>query len=432
MMNLIIFLILGFCLLNLARMTIYIITSDVYTYKRSRERSIQKRNYTPYVSVVVPAHNEENTIERALLSLYNSTYSSYFLEVIIINDGSTDNTRKIVEDFQKTHKDKCKFRLLNRKNRGKAGALNYALKNAVNGKLVMCLDSDSFLAPTALYNAVQHFRDRGVITLSSNVNVVEDGTLLTLIQRFEYIICYQMKKGQALLGIEYIVGGIGSMFRYSALKKVNFYDTNTMTEDIDLTMKLIANKTKKQSIAYAADSIVYTEAAHSISELKKQRFRWKYGRSQTFYKNSELFFARHPKYAKRISWFALPFSIIQDLIFFTEPLVVGYLLYVSVRYSDLTTFRNALIILTGYVLCNVWATDHLKIREKLRLSYYAPTMYLLMYLLSYAEYFALIKSVYLLPKLATSLGNKHTKWDSPTRRRAIQATYSQTSSETML
>jgi cellulose synthase/poly-beta-1,6-N-acetylglucosamine synthase-like glycosyltransferase len=397
-------------------MAVYLLGSDAYTVKQARHKKRRNRWHLPTVSVIVPARNEEKAIERNLLSLYNSDYPSAKLEVIVINDGSTDRTEEIVREFKRTHRDRCKVRLINRPNRGKATALNYALKRCVKYSLVMCLDSDSYLSPLALRNAVQNFRDRNVVALSSNVNIVEDGTVMSLVQRFEYLVCYQMKKGQALLGVEYIVGGIGSMFRKSMMTKVSFYDTNTMTEDIDLTMKIIVNKAKKQKIAYAADSIVYTEPAHTISELMRQRFRWKYGRSQTFYKNEHLFFSQQSCYAKRLTWFMLPFAIVQDLFFFFEPLVLGYFMYLTLGYGNYKIFTSALFVLTFYLLCNIWSSDHLSFRQKLRLSYYAPPMYLLMYVLSYAEYFALIKSLFLLPGLKASIKSRHITWRSPSRR----------------
>lgn len=408
--------ILVICLLNLLRMSIYLLSSDMYSLKLLRDKRRSKRYHLPTISVVIPAHNEEKTIRRAVESVYLSDYPANKLEVIVANDGSTDATADIVRQLKKELAGGCKIRLINRPNRGKATVLNHTMRRYAHNQLIMCLDADSFLTRSSLRNAAQHFRDRDVVALSSNVNIIEDGTVLTLVQRFEYLMCYQMKKGQALLGVEYIVGGIGSMFRRSMLKKVSYYDSNTTTEDIDLTLKIIVSKLKRQKIAYAGDSIVYTEAAHSLSELMRQRFRWKYGRSQTFLKNNFLFFSRNKRYSRRLTWFMLPLSLLQDLIFFFEPLVIGYFLYNALRYGDPTTFISALSVLTVYLLFNVWSSDQLSIRSRLRLSYYAPPMYLLMYVLSYVEYLALIKALILAPKLKASISARHITWQSPQRR----------------
>lgn len=116
----------------------------------------------------------------------------------------------------------------------------------------------------------------------------------------------------------------------------------------------------------------------------------------------------------------LPFAVLQDLFFFFEPIILGYFLYVTLRYGDYRIFTSALFVLTFYLLCNVWSSSHLSFRQRLRLSYYAPPMYLMMYVLSFAEYFALIKGLILLPGLKASMTRRHITWRSPSRRSAPQ------------
>ncbi len=148
MINLLFYCIIGLSLLNLIRMSAYLISSDIYTLSHARRNKSRRRWHYPTISVVVPAHNEEQTITRCLLSLHQSNYPISKLEVIVANDGSTDNTEAIVQQFRKDHKDGCQIRLLNRPNKGKAAALNYAMRRAVRHKIVMCLDSDSYLEKT--------------------------------------------------------------------------------------------------------------------------------------------------------------------------------------------------------------------------------------------------------------------------------------------
>lgn len=407
--------VLAVCLFNLIRMAAYLLSSDTYSRKLMREGRSKKRAHLPSVSVVIPAHNEETTIVRALGSVHGSNYPSGKLEIIIANDGSTDRTAEIVREYKRTHKGGPKIRLINRPNKGKAAVLNYVFRRSARGSIMVCLDADSYVDPMAIRNGVQHFRDRNVVALSSNVNIIEDGFILALVQKIEYLVGYHMKRGQALLGVEYIIGGIGSMFRKSMLQTVSFYDTNTMTEDIDLTLKIINKKRKNQRIAYAADSIVYTEPAHSVTELTMQRYRWKYGRSQTFLKHSHLFFSKDTQYRRRVTWFMLPYALLQDIIFFFEPFIIGYFIYYMFTYADLSTFAAAFMVLSVYLLVNVWSSDHLKIRERARLSYYIAPMYLIMFVLSFVEYIALLHTLIGLPKLGNSIRSKHITWKSPAR-----------------
>jgi biofilm PGA synthesis N-glycosyltransferase PgaC len=418
-MTILFYLIIFICLINLLRLGVFLITSDIYSLRQARLSTQRKRWHLPTVSVVIPAHNEEKTIIRALKSVCASNYPISKVEIIIANDGSTDNTAQLIKDFKREYGGNHKIRLVTRPNRGKASALNYAIRRFAKGSLVMCLDSDSYLETNALRIAVQQFRNRNIVAVAANVNIIEDGSMLGLAQRFEYMMGYQMKKGQSLMGIDYIIGGIGSVFRRSTMERVEYYDTNTMTEDIDLTMKIIVKCRKNQKIGYAADSIVYTEPAHTLKELMIQRYRWKYGRSQTFLKHSFAFFSHDSRISKRLSWFMFPFVLFQDLIFSLEPLIFGYFLYICIAYGSFATYLIAFILWVGILMVIVWSGTWLTVKERIRLSICAPLMYLMLYVLAIADYYALAKAAILSPKLKSSIQNKHVTWNSPARRESV-------------
>lgn len=421
-MSILIYTIIILSLLNLLRMSFYLIASNlqslfasIRTIKMKRETS-RKRDYLPTVTVLIPAHNEERYIAQTLDSVINSVYPASKLSVIVINDGSTDDTAKKVKQFIKAYSGSIAVRLLNQKNKGKAAALNRALKSQVHSTLVFCLDADSQVTPRTIRNMVQHFRDQSVVAGSSNVTIVENGSILSLAQRFEYLVCYQMKRAETLCSIEYIIGGIGSMFRTAAVKKVGLYDTNTQTEDIDLTLKLIdTHGNKNTRFIHAADAITYTHPALTMQSLMAQRLRWKYGRWQTFLKHAHLFFSKNERYEKRLTWFVMPYALFQELLFLLEPLVVAVIGYVVIRVGDTTTFMNAFLIITVYMLMNVWSAENTSVKERLRLSYYAPAMYFLLYLLSIAEYAALVVGLTRIGRLKQSIKQKHTTWVSPKR-----------------
>lgn len=415
-MTILFYVIISICLINLLRMSVFLITSDLYSVQQAKQAKQRKRWHLPTITVVIPAHNEETTIVKALKSVCENDYPASKIQIIIANDGSTDKTAAVVKDFKKSYKGSHEIRLVTRPNRGKASALNYAIEKYATGQIIMCLDSDSYLDSHAIRASAQHFKDRNVIALSSNVNVIEDGTMLGLAQRFEYMMGYQMKKGQSLMGIDYIIGGVGSMFRHSVMKKVEYYDTNTMTEDIDLTMKIIVKRQTGQRLAYASDSIVYTEPAHTLKELMIQRFRWKYGRSQTFLKHSFVFFSRDKRITKRLGWFMFPFVLLQDFIYSLEPVIFLYFLYICIVNASAETYLYAFSLWLGILLSIVWSGTWLSVKERLRLSFYAPIMYLMITILGIADYYALIKAVILSPKLKSSIANKHVTWRSPTRQ----------------
>ncbi len=415
-MKILITYIIGMSIFNIIRMTIYLVGSDIYGIKSTKSgKRRAKRPYRPSVSLIVPAHNEAPVIEKTLECLAKLKYPKSKLQIILANDGSTDGTSKIIQKFIKAHKGEINMVLYGQRNGGKASVLNNTIRNKASGTLVMCLDADSLIAPDAVKKAVAYFRDRRVVALASNVNIIENGSILGLAQRFEYLIAYHMKKAQTIYGIEYIIGGIGSMFRRQKLEQVGYYDTNTMTEDIDLTMKIIARGNKQDRILYAADCITYTEAVPSLRSLITQRYRWKYGRLQTFYKNYQLFFARGNRYSKALTWVILPYALLMELLFVLEPIVVTFIIFVSIYYHSSITLMAALAVITSYILVCVWSSAHLSIKDRLRLSVFAPAMYIVMYLMSLAEYAALILTAIKLPNLARSVSGQRTTWISPER-----------------
>lgn len=379
--------------INLVRMGIFLVGSDVYgvinALRKRREKT--REPYLPSFSVVIPAHNEQQTIEYSLRSVLSADYPQDKLEIVVVDDGSKDCTCDIVRSVITEHS-RANIMLVSQTNAGKAHALNNGMRNHTSGELIMCLDADSSIAPSALKNAARYFRDPRVVALSSNVKIRPTGTLFNLIQQFEYLVCYQMKRAQTLFNIEYIIGGIGSTFRRSALERVGYYDTDTITEDIDLTFKLIREGNKSNRAIYGSDVVTYTESVLTLGDLIKQRFRWKHGRSQTFLKNTSMFFSRDKRHSKLLTWIYLPYALFSDLAFFLEPLVFGFILFVVVVYADWITLLSALLVVGTYIALNVLAEDTIPMRERVFLALAAPTMYAFFYILSYVEYVALLKS----------------------------------------
>ena len=195
---------------------------------------------------------------------------------------------------------------------------------------------------------------------ASNVNILPGGGLLGLVQRYEYLISYHMKKAHNIFNVEYIIGGIGSMFRRETLDEVGLYDTNTMTEDIDLTMKIIARKgNRNQRVVYAYDALTYTEAVPSFGSLVRQRYRWKYGRMQSFLKYGRLFFSLERKHTYGLSWFMLPYALLQEVLYLIEPVILTTIVGVSIYYRSPWTLVSAMVVISLYIIVNILGTIHL-------------------------------------------------------------------------
>lgn len=406
-------LVISLGILNLFRMSFFMIGSDIYGLLNHLQKK-RRSDYQPLVSVVIPAFNEEKSIISCVSSVLQSNYPQNKLEIVVINDGSTDNTIINLIKF-KSKDNHDNLNIISQENSGKAHALNNGIQNYAKGELIMCLDGDSIVTPDAIKNAVRYFEQNNVMAIASNLKIKKDKGLLNLIQRFEYAISYQMKKAQTIFNIEYIIGGVGSVFRKSILEKVYFYDTNTVTEDIDLTLKIIRNGNRDFRVIYGSDIVTYTQGALTIKDLIKQRYRWKWGRYQTFIKNKDLFFSLDKKYTKSLSWFYLPYAVFSDITFFLEPVIITYVWGIIFYFRDLKSFFIMITVIIFYLSLNILSEETFSFAEKLEMVMLTPLMYFLFYILSMVEYVALIKSWVNMPKLRTSLLNQKQSWQPITR-----------------
>lgn len=401
-------------------MTALLVGSNYYEivmHYRSKKRASKIK---PFYSVVIPAYNEGVSVHRSLSSLVEQDYPKSLYEVIVVNDGSKDETAQRVSEFIAKNFGTT-IKLVNQENSGKANALNNGICNYARGELIMCLDADSSLHPQALSNSVKYFEDTRVMGLSANVKILPGDGLLNLTQQFEYLVCYQMKRAQAIFNAEYIIGGVGSSFRKSFLEKIHYYDINTITEDIDLTLKILKQGNKKHRVMYGSDVIAYTESVHNLNDLIAQRFRWKWGRCQTFLKNKDLFFNKDKRFGKLLTFFSLPFAVYGDIAFLLEPILIGYVLYLIISYQDLTTLLSAMLLLISYIIFNIVSENTITTRQKILFTFLAPTMYVLFYILAYVEYIALIKAVIRLPRLRQSIESRECHWEHVQRMPATTA-----------
>lgn len=376
--------------LNLLRILVMLISSDIYDIRQLAKLQKRKRVYRPRISVIIPAFNEEVVIERTVRSVLANDYQNK--QLIVVNDGSSDRTALIVRRLQRTFPKS--ITLVNQVNAGKAAAINRAVQRWATGSLIMVVDADSVLAPTAITKMVAHFRDRKVIAAAANVKILPTRRALGIVQRFEYLISYRLKRALTVLSMEYIIGGVGSTFRKSVLLRVGLYDTDTMTEDIDVTVKcirLLGNK--KYRIHYAADAVAFTEHVLTMRSLIRQRYRWKYGRLQTFLKHRELFFSRDKRHSKKLGWYQLPYALFSEAILFLEPLLVGYIIWVTIHFTDITSLLCVYCIVTIFISIILFGEDTERWQDKSKLAVAVPFLYLWMYVLTIVEFAALLQSL---------------------------------------
>jgi cellulose synthase/poly-beta-1,6-N-acetylglucosamine synthase-like glycosyltransferase len=402
-MNIILYIIIILGIVNLLRLTTFMVGADWYELRRRRQQKaaaeVSQGKYTPFISVVIPAYNEEVCIIRTLESVLANDYM--YKQIIIVDDGSSDKTYNRVRYYIRKHNLGI-VKLVHQANKGKAAAINNGIKKHALGSLIMVLDADSLLHPQAMSKMVEYFRDPKVVAAATNVKVISGRSILNAAQRLEYVISHRMKRALTVMNMEYIVGGVGSTFRKSIVEKCEYYDTDTLTEDIDFTMKIITRQGNRDNrVVFAADVLAYTEGVTRFKSLIRQRFRWKYGRMQTFVKNREVFFSRDAKHTKQLSWLYLPFVVFSEFELLLDPLLTIFVLYYSFASRGIGGFVSAYVFVLLFSMINIFSENTESGRGKLRLTLLAPFSYGLLMIMSFVDFVALLKSLARLPKLFT-------------------------------
>ena len=366
-------------------------------YKNMKTKNLKdkvNKNIDIPVSILIPAYNEELTVIDTIKSLLDLDYSNY--EIIVVDDGSKDNTSKNiinyfgmskvskkveqlletskVVDIYETYEYKVNITLVIKENGGKADALNAGI-NFSNNPYFICMDADSFLQPDSLSNIVRPVLEDdmtvavgGMIRISNDISF-KNGypisynlpkNILACMQVLEYDrtflgsrIMFDMFNGSL------IISGAFGLFQKDTVVVCGGYDKDTMGEDMELVIKLhVFCKTNMipYKIKYASDAICWSQAPSNLKDLSKQRRRWYLGLFQSMSKHNNLFI--NPRYGV-ISFVSYLYFLIYELyspfiellgiiftyIFYITGFInVKYMLYFYILYS----LFGALLSLTSF------------------------------------------------------------------------------------
>lgn len=298
------------------------------------EKAKKPTNYPP-ITIAIPAYNEEKNIARTIKSVLNLSYPKEKLQILIINDGSTDNTKKIVKDLIKNHSN---ARLINKTNQGKAAALNTALTVA-SGKLFGCVDSDSTVDKNALKHIIPHFSNKKTAAVISALRVDKPKNLFEKIQRLEYIIAILSRKLRASINTLAMTPGVLSIYRTAPLKKLGSFDLGNPTEDFEIALRL---KYHGYSVELEPRALTYTKVPSTFKSFWRQRIRWYRGFIFNHLKYKDMFFS---KKHGLMGYFQLPLNIIGILLLLVGISVISYAII-----DRLSEFIIRLATIKGYLL----------------------------------------------------------------------------------
>jgi peptidoglycan/xylan/chitin deacetylase (PgdA/CDA1 family)/GT2 family glycosyltransferase len=278
--------------------------------------------FAPPVSILVPAHNEEVGIERAVRSLAGSRYVGA-LEVIVVDDGSGDATAAIVEGLGLPS-----VRLLRQANAGKAAALNRALA-ASRYDIVVTVDADTVFEPGTLALLVQRFRDPRVGAISGNTKVGNRHGLIGRWQHIEYVMGFNLdRRMYEVLGSTPTVPGAIGAFRRQALADIGGVSGATLAEDTDVTLDIGRAGWR---VVYEHRARAWTEAPSTLRALYRQRSRWAYGTIQSMWKHRHALLSRGGRSGGARAVAAI--AIFQVLLPLAAPLIDLFAIY-SIVFLD--------------------------------------------------------------------------------------------------
>ncbi len=388
-------------------LTSLFVTSSFYIplaiYEKYFNRKEKVSSFLPPVTIIIPAYNEETGISRTLDSLVEVDYPSK--EIIVVDDGSSDNTYHIATGYKsKFPKDNNNiFSVFRKLNGGKSSAINYALRFSKND-IIIVIDADSMIGRGAIRSIVKHFNNADIVAVGGYVSIINPHTYNIFINctALEIINSWNlMGRAFNLLGSVMIVPGALGAFRKKTLIERGIYDKDTITEDFDITIKILKSGGK---IIFEESSLTYTEVPDNLKGLYNQRKRWYSGNFQTIIKHRNILTNNsygilhkfgYPMtlllFLFRSIWsIVVPITIVLAIISGTYlPVIVSFLMFISLSFL----LSVISIIMDGHI-------------ERLKLILYSPFM-----VIGYAQIldFTLIKSMF------DVLIHKKVKWTSAGR-----------------
>ena len=254
-------------------MTLYgVYTSLALTHKKRKLKKqpiVINENYKPFVSIMIPAHNEESVIAHTVENIRNLTYKN--IEIILIDDRSEDNTLEVIKSLADKF-DNVKY--LSRKKDafpGKSAVLNDALVIA-QGEAILVFDADATVEPDFLSKLVPNLEPEDVGAVQARKVIRNSDTnILTKCQNNEYTLDTYLQVGRAAIKGAVELRGNGELIKRKALEDIGGWNNYTITDDLDMSTRL---HIKGWDVRYCLDAKVYEEGVCYIIPLFRQRRRW--------------------------------------------------------------------------------------------------------------------------------------------------------------
>ena len=280
----------------------------------------------PRVTILVAAHNEDRVIERLVRALMNLNYPEDLREVIVVDDASTDSTPAILERLRKEHPSLRVIRRTEeerRKTPGKPAALNRGLLEAT-GEIVVVYDADHIPDRNAVMRLVMHFADPKVGAVMGRCKIMNrDENILTKLVYIDYLSGYLVNEyGREAFYSLPAFGGSNCAIRRSILETYGGFNERSVTEDTDITTRLILDGYR---VVYDREALSLEEAPNRLTRFIRQRYRWAFGHQHVFYDYwLETLKSRHLRMVDKIELLLFLFLYHAPVVMFVG-LILGFL-----------------------------------------------------------------------------------------------------------
>ena len=255
-------------------MTLYaVFTNIAYKIKKRQQLKtppVRNENYKPFVSIMIPAHNEESVIATTVETVLKLDYPNF--EIIAIDDRSTDNTASVLKDLEQKYPNKV-IAFIRPKDAfpGKSAVLNDALEFA-KGEAILVFDADATMEPDFLTNLVYELEPKDVGAVQARKIVRnKDVNLLTKCQNNEMTMDTHFQVGRDSVKGAVELRGNGELIKREALEDIGGWNNYTITDDLDMSTRL---HIKGWDVRFCANTAVYEEGIMYLVPLYKQRRRW--------------------------------------------------------------------------------------------------------------------------------------------------------------
>lgn len=371
----------------------------------------------PFVTIMVPAHNEEVMIEDTLLYLLNDIHYDHY-EVLVIDDCSTDSTPNILSRLQKEYQQLRVIRIED--NRGKAHAFNIGLGFA-KGQYILSNDADTVPEKNAIHKYMNYFLTRGgnnIGAVTANMDVQNRSKLLEKSQTVEFSsIVGVIKRGQmATVGGMYAYSGANTMYRRDSVYDVGLFRQDRATEDISICWD---QQFHNWHAVFAPDIMFYMNVPSNLRQLYRQRSRWAKGGTEVWLTNFSRVIKHPIRHARRLILLAdQTLAISWAFYYYLSKLVfLGGLIYTLITGMTDLTLHLALLA-SVYISCEMIA-GFIQIvaallidahGAKLRYIFFSP-----LYMLLFWRINALTIMTTFIPAIRTIKGRGLGTWRSPER-----------------